>query len=239
MMHQPVIPPGSPTRISFQSPITNVDQSLGWDPPYDVGSNIPPSLKTAVKCGGELVGAYEKLRPIGGLSEVSRRGIEAKAAARKEERRRALAEAAAARPRLEEIAAERERKKREIVARVVAEREASSEELVELRRRAEEMRGPTEQQPEAEASPRTPYERSAINIQAMWRCHRLKIRHKKRLSVAIKECSCVSLLGGPGTGKGTIGKRLCANVNQEEGPVRVVHISTGELIAKAMKRWQK
>ena len=82
-------------------------------------------------------------------------------------------------------------------------------------------------------------DRSAIRLQAMWRCYSLRLRHRKKQLLALKECSCVSLLGGPGSGKGTLAKRLCATANPDGEPVRVVHISTGELITKALTRWHR
>lgn len=69
------------TGISFQSPIANHDESLGFAVP--TSSPVPPRLARAVRAGGELVLQRDSHRPLGGLSELTRHGLEAKAVARR------------------------------------------------------------------------------------------------------------------------------------------------------------
>ena len=236
----------SPTNITFQSPVRNVDI-----PPPPVAS---PTLAKAVRHGGELVGEFDVLRPLGGLSEVSRRSVEVKAKARQEQRRRALAEAEADKPRLAELAAEREIKKREIVRRVIADRQHAADEQEALRKRALEMNGGRSPSvsPRAGDAPavanleslqrgqpaQTKIVQAAITLQSFCRAVIASRRHKKKTAAALAGLHVISVLGCPGVGKGTLAERIVAEATAN-GKWKIVHISTGDLLRCARKRWKK
>ena len=173
------------------------------------GAEAPLSPLLLRRCSASpeavLVRRYHAQRPLGTVSKVTRRSLERKWEAQRARSLAAAAEAEASAGQRAEEAAARERRKAEIREAAVAAREA---EVLDRQESIKYKRELVAKRKQVHPSGPTAQKMAATLIQSRIRAMAVRKIIKQKREAAHKATRIFFLVGGPGSGKSTYGKRL-------------------------------
>jgi len=182
------------------------------------GAEAPLSPLLLRRCSASpeavLVRRYHAQRPLGTVSKVTRRSLERKWEAQRARSLAAAAEAEASAGQRAEEAAARERRKVEIREAAVAAREA---EVLDRQESIKYKRELVAKRNQVHPSGPTAQKMAATLIQSRIRAMAVRKLIQQKREAAHKATRIFFLVGGPGSGKSTYGKRL---TNEFGAPTR-------------------